>query len=181
MTFRPTVTSQPIILSTNFMTFIPILSFTELWVVSKEHLQRMGLASRERLPFPTPGSVPQFGTFLCPNCWDQIPRTCHVFTRLFTLNTPCYFLDFAFVYKAQVHYCDHALSVGRPLLTFHIVDFSKIAKQNLPKIDEKQELNVLYQICVFRSIGKPRWLPWPLLYWDISTFSLWGAVLLLIL
>ena len=27
--------------------------------------------------------------------WDQIPRTCHVFTRFFTLNTPCYFLNFA--------------------------------------------------------------------------------------
>ena len=29
------------------------------------------------------------------DCWDQIPRTCHVFTRLFTSNTPWYFLDFA--------------------------------------------------------------------------------------
>ena len=27
-------------------------------------------------------------------CWDLIPRTCHVFTRLFTSNTPWYFLDF---------------------------------------------------------------------------------------
>ena len=40
-------------------------------------------------------SVPPFGTCLCSNCWDHIPRTCHVFTRLFTLNTPWYFLDFA--------------------------------------------------------------------------------------
>ena len=31
------------------------------------------------------------------NCWDQIPRTCHAFTRLFTSNTPWYFLDFASV------------------------------------------------------------------------------------
>ena len=38
---------------------------------------------------------PLFGTCLCSNCWDQIPRTCHVFTWLFTLNTPWYFLDFA--------------------------------------------------------------------------------------
>ena len=38
---------------------------------------------------------PLFGTCLCSNCWDQIPRTCHVFNRLFTLNTPWYFLDFA--------------------------------------------------------------------------------------
>ena len=58
----PTVTSPPIRLSTNFMTFIPSLIFTELWVVSMEHLQRVWLASRERLPFRTPGSVPHFGT-----------------------------------------------------------------------------------------------------------------------
>ena len=25
---------------------------------------------------------PHFGTCLCSNCWDQVPRTCHVFTRL---------------------------------------------------------------------------------------------------
>ena len=57
----PTVTSLPIRLSTNFMTFIPSLTFTELWVVSMEHLQRVWLASRERLPLRTPGSVPLFG------------------------------------------------------------------------------------------------------------------------
>ena len=90
----PTVTSQPIRLSTNVMTFIPNLTFTELWVVSMDHLQQVWHTSRERLPFWTPDSVPFFGTCLCSNCWDQISRTCHVFTRLFTLNTPWYFLDF---------------------------------------------------------------------------------------
>ena len=59
------------------------------------HLQRVWHASRERLPFRTPGSVPHCGTCLCSYCWDQIPQTCHVFTRLFTSNTPWYFLDFA--------------------------------------------------------------------------------------
>ena len=44
-----TVTSQLIRLSTNFMTLIPSLSFTELWVVYMEHLQRVWHASRERL------------------------------------------------------------------------------------------------------------------------------------
>ena len=39
---------------------------------------------------------PFFGTCFCSYCWDQIPRTCHVFTRLFTLNIPLYFFDFAF-------------------------------------------------------------------------------------
>ena len=64
----PTVTSQPIRLSTNLMTFIPSLTFTELWVFSIEHLvtgllnfeypsvllfclQRVWHASRESLPF----------------------------------------------------------------------------------------------------------------------------------
>ena len=62
-----------------------------------EHMQRVWLASRERLPFRTHGSVPHFGTCLCSNCWDQIPRTCHVFSRLFT---PLYFLDFTIRYVA---------------------------------------------------------------------------------
>ena len=31
---------------------------------------------------------PHFGTCWCSNCWDQIPRTCHVFTRLFTSRIP---------------------------------------------------------------------------------------------
>ena len=69
--------------------------------------------------------------------------------------------------KAQVHYCDHALSVVRrpsvrrpsvvrpssvrPSLTFHIFDFSsETAEQNSTKLDRKQDLNVLYQVCVFR-------------------------------
>ena len=71
------------------------LDLHRLWVVSMEHLQRVWHASREHLPFRTPGSVPNCGTCLCSNCWDQIPRICHVFTRLFTSNTPWYFLDFA--------------------------------------------------------------------------------------
>ena len=59
-----------------------------------EHLQQVWHASRERLPFQTPGSVPLFETCLCSNCWDQISRTCRVFTRLFTLNTPIWNLNF---------------------------------------------------------------------------------------
>ena len=52
--------------------------------------------------------------------------------------------------KAQVHYCDHALSVVRPSLTFHIFDFSsKTTEQNSTKLYRKQDLNVLYQVCVF--------------------------------
>ena len=91
-TLRST-TNEKISISTsqNFRSWVVIL----LWVVSMEHLQRVWHASRERLPFRTPSSVPHCGTCLCANCWDQIPRTCHVFTRLFTSNTPWYFFDFA--------------------------------------------------------------------------------------
>ena len=39
---------------------------------------------------------PFFGTCFCANSWDQFFRTCRVFSRLFTLKTPRYFLDFAF-------------------------------------------------------------------------------------
>ena len=45
---------------------IYILTFTELWVVSMEHLQRVWQASRERLPFRTPGSVPNLGLTNAP-------------------------------------------------------------------------------------------------------------------
>ena len=68
--------------------------------------------------------------------------------------------------RAQVHYCDHALSVVRPSsvrrpsvvrpsLTFHIFDFSsETTEQNSTKLDRKQELNILYQVCVFRADRK---------------------------
>ena len=62
--------------------------------------------------------------------------------------------------KAQVHYCDHALSVIRPSvrlssLTFHIFDFSsETTERNLTKLDRKQDLNVLYQVCVFLADRK---------------------------
>ena len=60
--------------------------------------------------------------------------------------------------KAQVHYCDHALSVVRrpsvrhpSSLTFHIFDFSsETTERNLTKLYRKVDLNVLYQVCVFR-------------------------------
>ena len=55
------VTSQPIRLSNNFITLKPDLTFTELRVVSTKHFQWVWLASRERLPFRTPGSSPFLG------------------------------------------------------------------------------------------------------------------------
>ena len=82
---------------------------------SMEHLQRVWLASRERLPFRTPGSAPLFGTCLWGNCWDQILRTCHVSTRLFALNTPWYFLDFDLLcrnWSEFVTLCEHTCIIS---------------------------------------------------------------------
>ena len=46
-------------------------------------------------------------------------------------------------------------SVVCPSLTFHIFDFfSETTEQNSTKLDRKQELNVLYQVCVFRADQK---------------------------
>ena len=89
-----TMTSQPIRLSTNFMTLMPSLTFTDLRMVSMKYLQRMWHASRERLPFWTPCSAPPFlGTCLLSNGCDH----CRVVSRHLTLNTLRYFLEFAYV------------------------------------------------------------------------------------
>ena len=83
--------SQPIRLSTNFMTLILSLTFTELEAVSLEHLQRMWNASRKCQPLHPLVPSPY---------WDLrmllFSRTCRVFSRFINLNTPRYFFDFAF-------------------------------------------------------------------------------------
>ena len=91
----PTVTSQPIRLSTNFMTLIPILNLADYEWFPWSICNRCGIPAGDA--YPSGHLVPSHhcGICLCSNCWDQIPRTCHVFTRLFTSNTPWYFLDFA--------------------------------------------------------------------------------------
>ena len=129
--------------------------------------------------------------------------------------------------KAQVHYCDHALSVVRPSsvrpssLTFHIFDFSsETAEQNLTKTwQEARSQRPLQSLCFsgrsekqdgrpglwlaetfstsplkpldgirwnltgskistsstkfvfFMPIGKTRWPPWPLIGGDIFDIS----------
>ena len=55
---------------------------------------------------------------------------------------------------------------GRPglWLGWDIFDFSsETAEWNSTKLDRKQDLNVIYQVCVFCLIGKTRWPPWPLI------------------
>ena len=59
-----------------------------------------------------------------------------------------------------------------PLIGWDIFDFSsETAERNSTKLDRKQDLNALYQVCVFGPIGKLRWPPWPLIGWDIFDFS----------
>ena len=60
-----------------------------------------------------------------------------------------------------------------PLIGWDIFDFSsETAEQNSTKLDRKQDLNVLYQVCFFFGpIGKTRWHPWPLIGRYIFEFS----------
>ena len=90
----PIVTSQPIRLSTNFMTLIPNLTFADYEWFPWSICNGCGMPAGNT--YPSGHLVPSHhcGTCLCSNCWDQITRTCHVFTRLFISNTPWYFLDF---------------------------------------------------------------------------------------
>ena len=57
------------------------------------------------------------------------------------------------------------------LIGWDIFDFfSETAERNLTKLDRKQDLNILYQVCIFRPIRKTRWPPWHLIGWDIFDF-----------
>ena len=66
--------------------------------------------------------------------------------------------------KAQVSYCHSAPSVVRPSVppscvrasvNFHIFNFfSETAERNSTKLDRMQDLNVFYQVCVFRTDQK---------------------------
>ena len=70
-------------------------------MISIEHLHRVWHASRERLPFRTPGSVPPL--------WDLLvlqllrPDSSNL-PWLFTSNTRWYFLDFAFCLHKNLRY-----------------------------------------------------------------------------
>ena len=79
--------------------------------------------------------------------------------------------------KVQVSYCHSAPSVVRPSVrpssvNFHIFNFfSETAERNSTKLDRMHDLNVLYQVCVFRADRKKTlWPPWPLIGWDIFDF-----------
>ena len=60
-----------------------------------------------------------------------------------------------------------------PMIGWYIFNFSsKTTERNSKKLDRKQDLNVLYQVCVFRANWKKtRWSHGPLIDWDIFDFS----------
>ena len=66
-----------------------------------EHLQWIWHASRECLPFWTPGSVPHFGDLLMLQLLRPVFPKAPCLSRFFTLNTSWYFLDIAF--KTRSH------------------------------------------------------------------------------
>ena len=57
-------------------------------------------------------------------------------------------------------------SVVRPSLTFHTFDFSsETSEQNSTKLHRKQELNIFYQVCVFRADRKKNKMAALASYW----------------
>ena len=109
------------IVLTFFINFIyPITEETVSMRVSSANFDFAGIASEPELSF-----------------WGDILFLVHLSRRL-----KC----------TIVRYCVLLCVVRRPSsLTFHIFDFSsEAAERNSMKLDRKQDLNVLYQVCVFQ-------------------------------
>ena len=76
--------------------------------------------------------------------------------------------------KAQVHYCDHAISVVHSSLTFYIFDFSEttdpVEQNSTETLQEGRTQHLLPSSC-FSGQSKKRWPPWLLIGRDIFGFS----------
>ena len=76
--------------------------------------------------------------------------------------------------KAQVHYCDHALSVVRPSVVVKLFIFSTSSLKPLNGIQRNLTGSKIWtsstKFVFFGPIGKIRWPPWPLIGWDIFDF-----------
>ena len=83
----PTVTSQPIRLSNNFMTLIPSLTFTDYEWFPWSICNGCGMPAGNAYPSGHLVPSPIVGLACAPIVETRF-RTCHVFTRLFTSNTP---------------------------------------------------------------------------------------------
>ena len=69
-----------------------------------------------------------------------------------------------------------------PLIGWDVFDFScEAAERNWTKLDRKQDLNILYQVCVFRADWKNKMPPWPIrqkggtLYSGARYVALWAS------
>ena len=58
------------------------------------------------------------------------------------------------------------LLIGRDIFEFSV----ETAERNSTNLDTKQDLNALYQVCVFRANRKNKMAAWPLIGWDIFIF-----------
>ena len=58
-----------------------------------------------------------------------------------------------------------------PLVGWDIFNFSETAERNSTKLDRKQDLKALYQVCVFRADRKNKMAAWPLIGLDIFDLS----------
>ena len=100
------------------------------------------------------------------------------FPAQYRMNEPCNLFS-APEPKAQVHYCDHVLSVVRlssvrrpSSLTFTfstspLIPLNRIQGNLTGSKISKSSTKFVF----FGPIGKTRWPPWPLIGWDISDFS----------
>ena len=73
--------------------------------------------------------------------------------------------------KAQVHYCDHALSVVSCLFFIFLTSPPKALNRIQRNLTGSKISTSSTRYVFFGPIGKTRWLPWPLIGWDIFNFS----------
>ena len=81
--------------------------------------------------------------------------------------------DILTAFRCMLHYCDLALSVVRPSVVVNFLHFRLLLwnfVRNLTKLGRKQELNVIYQVNVFRADQTTKMATRPLICWDIFDF-----------
>ena len=88
---------------------VPNLTFTEIREVSMEHLRRMWHASREHLPFWTPGSVPPLWDLLVLQLLRPDFSNLPCLYSTFHLEYPLVLSRFCSVSKGLNNNCSHCL------------------------------------------------------------------------
>ena len=82
------------------------------------------------LTLPDTWFRPPFWDLLMLHCWDQTPRTCHVFTRLFDLEYPLVVSRFCFV-PLKCCWSVPFLNISESLLKLKLYDNLHISPGNL--------------------------------------------------